>query len=114
MAKASYAAGELGGVTGTTLSFSGPHFNEFVIKTPGDAEGLLAALREEKIIGGLNLERFYPELKNHLLVCVTETVSKASIDRMTAVYEHVTARSNGRDGKENLVDAIHELPAGSR
>jgi glycine dehydrogenase subunit 1 len=62
--------------------FAAPHFNEFVVRVPGDVEGLLAALGEEKIIGGLNLGRFYPELANHLLVCVTETVSKAAIDRM--------------------------------
>lgn len=86
LAKARYAARELGEVAGAALPFAAPHFNEFVVRAPGDAEELLAALREEKIIGGLNLERFYPELKNHLLVCVTEMVPRPALDRMVDVW----------------------------
>ncbi len=86
LAKAQHAARELRGLPGTSTPFTGPHFNEFVVKTPGNAEDLLAELREEKIIGGLNLEKFYPELKDCLLICVTEAVRKASIDRMTEIY----------------------------
>jgi len=97
LAKARYAAAELGAVPGATTPFTGPFFNEFVVKTPGDAETLLEELRKEKIIGGLNLERFYPELKNHLLVCVTEKVSKRDIDRTAGVYARLAARSRRRD-----------------
>jgi len=86
LAKACYAAEELGKVPGASLPFSAPHFNEFVIKAPSDCGELLAALREEKIIGGLPLERFYPELKDHLLVCVTETVPRRTIERMVEVW----------------------------
>ncbi|HXJ94564.1 MAG TPA: aminomethyl-transferring glycine dehydrogenase subunit GcvPA, partial [Terriglobia bacterium] len=86
LAKAQYAAAELGKVPGASIPFSAPHFNEFVVKAPGDAEELLAGLREEKIIGGLHLDRFYPELKDHLLVCVTETVPKSALDRMIEVW----------------------------
>ena len=51
------------------------------------ASDLLHELRREKILGGVDLARFYPELENHLLVCVTETVNKATLDRMAQVYE---------------------------
>ena len=84
-AKAHYAATQLAELANARTPFSAPFFNEFVIKTPGDASKLLATLEQSKIVGGLNLERFYPELKNHLLVCVTETVSKGAIDRMVAI-----------------------------
>ncbi len=97
LAKARYAAAELGAVPGAATPFTGPFFNEFVVKTPGDAETLLEELRKERIIGGLNLERFYPELKNHLLVCVTERVSKRAIDRTAGVYARLAARSRPRD-----------------
>ena len=97
LAKASYAAAELAKVPGASLPFSAPHFNEFVAKVPGDAEDLLAALREEKIIGGLHLERFYPELKNHLLVCVTETVDKSALDRMAKVSRRFAQSTAGRE-----------------
>jgi glycine dehydrogenase subunit 1 len=87
LAKAQHAAALLRHVPGASIPFAAPHFNEFVAKAPGNAEELLAALREEKIIGGLHLERFYPELKDHLLVCVTETVPKSALDRMADVWQ---------------------------
>lgn len=58
LAKAYYARQQLV-AAGATIPFSAPCFNEFVVEPSGDAEELLAALREEKIIGGLKLERFY-------------------------------------------------------
>jgi glycine dehydrogenase subunit 1 len=86
LAKAHYAARLLAAVPGAATPFAGPHFNEFVVRTPGAAEDLLADLQRQKIIGGLNLERFYPELRNHLLVCVTETVSREAMDRTAEVF----------------------------
>ncbi len=84
LAKTHYAATRLREIPGVATPFSGACFNEFVIRVPGDAGHLLEELRRDKIIGGLQLERFYPELKNHLLICVTEMVSKAAIDRLVA------------------------------
>lgn len=92
LAKAHYAAKRISAAPGVSLPFSAPTFNEFVVQVPGKASEVLAALQEEKIIGGLELERFYPELKNHLLVCVTETVSQAAIEKMAAVYGGFTGR----------------------
>jgi len=82
LSKAHYAAGDLRKIPGFSTPFAAPHFNEFVVKVPGDAERLLEKLRNEKIIGGLDLGKYYPELANHLLVCFTELVSRKSIDRM--------------------------------
>jgi len=88
LAKARYAADQIAQAPATELPFSGPSFNEFVVKTPGDAEDLLEELRGHNIIAGLNLGRFYPELENHLLTCVTETVSRSALDRMAEVWRH--------------------------
>lgn len=107
LSKASYAAAELRAIPGASVPFAAPRFNEFVVKTPGAAEELLAALRKEKIIGGLDLGRYYPELKNHLLVCVTEMVSKAAIDRMAAVYARMAARSPEQDAQGATVASGH-------
>lgn len=96
-AKAHYAACQFAEVSGASLPFAGPRFNEFVVKTPAAVEKVLASLREEKIIGGLNLERFFPELKDHLLVSTTETVSKESIDRMAAVFRRALADAGVRE-----------------
>jgi glycine dehydrogenase subunit 1 len=85
LAKAHYAAGQLRGIPGVVTPFAGPSFNEFVVKVPGDAGHLLEELRREKIIGGLPLGDFYPELANHLLLCFTELVGRAAIDRLVEV-----------------------------
>lgn len=82
--KAHYAAQAIASLPGMSLAFSGPFFHEFVIKTEKDPEEINAKLLEDKIIGGLNLGRFYPELDHHLLFCVTETKSKEDIDRLVA------------------------------
>jgi glycine dehydrogenase subunit 1 len=87
LAKAHYAAGQLRAIPGISTPFAGPHFSEFVVKVP-DAERLLQDLRGEKIIGGLHLGELYPELADHLLVCTTELVSRAAIDRLTKVASH--------------------------
>jgi glycine dehydrogenase subunit 1 len=92
LAKAHYAAGQLRGIPGFETPFTGPSFNEFVIKVPGNAEHLLEKLRHEKIIGGLHLGEFYPEFTNHLLLCFTELVSRTAIDRLVEVCRQFSAQ----------------------
>ncbi len=62
--------------------FTSPTFNEFTMKvkkvTP---ERLLSVLLDKGIIGGLALRRFYPELKDHILVSVTEMNSREDMER---------------------------------
>ena len=97
LAKAHYAAGLLRQTPGLATPFTTPCFNEFVIKVPGDAEGLLEELRHERILGGLHLGEFYPELANHLLLCFTELVSRAAIDRCAEVCRQFSAQVVSRD-----------------
>ncbi|MBI2817314.1 MAG: aminomethyl-transferring glycine dehydrogenase subunit GcvPA [Acidobacteria bacterium] len=70
---------------GASLRFSGPHFNEFIVRGEG-SRGLDAKLRQERIIGGLDLGRFYPELEGDRLFCFTETASREKIDKLVEVY----------------------------
>src|SRR6185295_4560949 len=71
LAKAHYLASKL------KPRFSGPFFNEFVAAT-GDA--LNKALLKKKIIGGLPLARYYPELADSALWCATEMSHRAQMD----------------------------------
>ena len=64
---------------GMPLRFSSPFFNEFVVRT-GDPEALNKKLLAEKVIGGLPLGRFYPELADSMLICATEMSKRASMD----------------------------------
>jgi glycine dehydrogenase subunit 1 len=90
--KAHYAARRIAGLPGYSLRFSAPFFNEFVLQCPKPARNVLDQLAGHKIIGGLALSRFFPEMKNELLVCVTETPTKAEID---SLVEGLTRASKG-------------------
>jgi glycine dehydrogenase subunit 1 len=81
--KAAYAAKRIGALEGFSIPFTGPRFNEFVVRGPGEAKDLLARLASERnITGGLPLSRYYPDRPNEFLVCVTEVNSRAQIDAL--------------------------------
>ncbi|MHB8172236.1 MAG: aminomethyl-transferring glycine dehydrogenase subunit GcvPA [Thermincolia bacterium] len=67
---------------GISPGFEAPFFKEFVVKTPRPVQEINQGLLKSKIIGGLDLAPFYPELKNHMLLCVTE---KRTRDEMAAL-----------------------------
>jgi glycine cleavage system P protein (glycine dehydrogenase) subunit 1 len=83
--KAAYAARHIAELAGFSLPFSGPRFNEFVVRGPMNAVELLSRLGNEKgIDGGLALSRFLPGHPNDFLVCVTETNTREQIDALVA------------------------------
>jgi len=83
LSKCEYAKRKLGETN--LLRFSAPTFNEFVLTLKGDSESALQTLFQQGIIGGLPLKRFYPELKNELLICVTEKHPREEIDRLAQI-----------------------------
>lgn len=78
--KTEYAKTRLTQINGVKLKFNAPTFNEFVLELPKPASGVLATLERDNIFGGIDLGRWYPNLKNCILVCVTEMNSKDDID----------------------------------
>jgi glycine dehydrogenase subunit 1 len=84
LAKAHFAATELTKIPGVTRAFSGPVFNEFVLRLPRSARMLNAELLREKIIGPFSLGRSYPSLTKCGLFCVTETMPRVEIERLVA------------------------------
>lgn len=67
---------------GCKIPYPSPTFNEFVAEMPPGYERTYARLLEKKIVAGLSLEPYYPQLKNHYLFCATETKSKEDMDRL--------------------------------
>jgi glycine dehydrogenase subunit 1 len=61
--------------------FSGPFFNEFVLRSR-DLDGLLERCARARIVPGMPLGQWYPELDDCLLVCVTEMNETEEIDRL--------------------------------
>ncbi len=81
LAKAQYAAQSLSAAPGCSLLFDGaPRFNEFVVQSQETPEAMQARLLQQKMIGGLALNRWYPELGNATLWCATEMNTRAEID----------------------------------
>jgi glycine dehydrogenase subunit 1 len=81
LAKAHYLAGKL------KPHFSGPFFNEFVASTNGRApDEINNVLLKKKIVGGLPLGRFYPELKNAMLLCATEMTRRENMDALAGAF----------------------------
>jgi len=79
--KAEYLKQELK-KAGFTISFESPTFNEFVVEFPEGFDLVYDRLLKKKIVAGLPLSRYYPELVNHYLLCVTETMSKSDMDAL--------------------------------
>ena len=67
---------------GLAISFDSPTFNEFVVEFPPGFEAKYGSLLQKKIVPGLSLAPYYPELPNHYLLCVTETRSKEEMDEL--------------------------------
>jgi len=64
------------------LSLKAPSFKEFVIKPSRSVDQVNKKLLESNIIGGLDLGRYYPELKDNMLIAITEMVKKEDIDTL--------------------------------
>ncbi len=89
--KAHYAADLISQIPGFKVCMDAPFFHEFVVCLPDglSVDKVNAALLEEGILGGYNLEKDYPQLKNRMLIAVTEM--------------------NTREDIEFLVDALREV-----
>ncbi|MGC9225115.1 MAG: aminomethyl-transferring glycine dehydrogenase subunit GcvPA [Terracidiphilus sp.] len=86
LAKADYAAKTLGSAPGAKLRFSGaPRFHELVLETDEEPKAWSQRLLENKIVGGVELSRWYPELKNCTLWCATEVMTREQIDTAARV-----------------------------
>ncbi|MGD8250767.1 MAG: aminomethyl-transferring glycine dehydrogenase subunit GcvPA [Desulfobacterales bacterium] len=78
--KAEYLKGRLRD-SGFTVPFASPTFNEFVVDFgDGIDQQWRRLIDEKKIIAGLPIGCYYPELKNHYLLCVTEIHSREDLD----------------------------------
>ena len=72
--------------------FSGRYFNDLVVKCK--PEDVNKGLVNKKIVGGLPLGRFYPELADCMLLCATEMSRKADMD---AVGQAITQPAGERE-----------------
>jgi glycine dehydrogenase subunit 1 len=81
--KAHYLKQKLSGLKGWEVVFPASVYNEFVIRCLNPKK-VNQKLQAEGIIGGYEVEKDYPELKNTLLICATEMLTKDDIDRIVS------------------------------
>jgi glycine dehydrogenase subunit 1 len=60
-----------------------------VLQTSESPEQINAQLLKQKVIGGLALSRWYPELGNASLWCTTELNTRQQIDHAASLLQHV-------------------------
>ncbi len=107
LAKASYLMDVLSD-KGKVLFDGSPRFNEFVLDFGESAEALNAGLLEKKIIGGLALEQWYPELgPGAALWCATEVTKRTDMDRAASALGQRT----NTEGTEVAQRAAEEILA---
>jgi glycine dehydrogenase subunit 1 len=79
LAKTAYAVSQFG--KHARILFAGaPRFNEFVVQTSEDPATVNGRILGHKIVGGLPLKKFFPELGNASLWCCTEMTARSTTD----------------------------------
>ncbi len=79
--KTQYLKGRLG-EAGGKIRFECPTFNEFVLELPNNSERTYRRLLDQKIVAGIPLAPYYPELNTCYLMGVTETKTKEDMDTL--------------------------------
>lgn len=90
--KAHYAGQRIAEIAGFSVIDDKPFFKEFVVRCPRPVKEINDYLLDEwGIIGGYDLGRDYPYLKEHMLLCVTEMNAREEIDTLVEALKEVAS-----------------------
>ena len=89
--KAHYCFDRLLEIPGVKPLFPQPFFNEFAFQLPVDPERVNRALLQKGFLGGLPLKQWNLQWDKGWLVCITETKSRAEIDRFVQVVKEAVS-----------------------
>ncbi len=93
--KSRYLAKRLTSAGRFEMAFDAPTFKEFVVRDKeNNVEELISAAASQGLLAGVPLGRWYPELADCFLVCVTEKRTKAEMDRLVEFLEIGAATTN--------------------
>lgn len=88
--RAEYAKDRISQLPGYSLKYAAATFNEFVVTMPKEMNLINKVLLEHGIVGGIELKRFFPEMADEMLFCVTEMNDRQDIDRLVAILSNVS------------------------
>ena len=109
--KAHYAAERISSIDGFSMRFKSPFFNEFAIRCLRESpEAIVERLAERGIGAGVPLGRFFPGMKDCLLIAVTEMNTKEDIDEFADALAE--GQSSLYDGVAKLQEAMPALTDG--
>ncbi|MFX0080789.1 MAG: aminomethyl-transferring glycine dehydrogenase subunit GcvPA [Candidatus Hodarchaeota archaeon] len=77
--KAHYLKFELGKIPGYKILNTKPTYNEFLVNCP-NIDSLIIQCKQRNLLPPLRISKYYPQMKNTALVCITEMNSKDSIE----------------------------------
>jgi glycine dehydrogenase subunit 1 len=87
-----YLREKLTAIESVELPFTGPVYNEIVVRTPRPATEILTELEGEKILGGIPLGPFFEGHDRDFLVAVTELNTREQIDQLAAALSGAISR----------------------
>lgn len=80
---------QLESLNGVKRTFDTPTFHETALTLPKTTADVLSKLKQQGILGGLDLHGYYPELGNALLVCATETKTSADLQNYAQALKQI-------------------------
>jgi glycine dehydrogenase subunit 1 len=86
-----------------------PRFNEFVVQTSEEPQAINSRILGHKIVGGLPLQKFYPELGNASLWCCTELTTRTSIDTSVGVIAESEQSIRAAQNEAFAEDGVGEM-----
>ncbi len=85
--KAHYAADRIAKIPGYSICSEAAFFHEFIVCCQKPVQEVNDYLLEYNILGGYDLGQDYPGLENHMLIAVTELITKDEIDALCDALE---------------------------
>ncbi|MHA2392672.1 MAG: aminomethyl-transferring glycine dehydrogenase subunit GcvPA [Promethearchaeota archaeon] len=82
--KAYYVKQQLNNILGYRILNNKPTYNEFLVKCP-NIDSLVNQCKQENMLPPLKISKYYPEMRDIALVCVTEMNSQKSIEKFIQV-----------------------------
>jgi len=83
---------KLEAIPGVQRVFDGPLFHETLIRLPRPAAEVIEEMAAKRIVAGIDCEAYYPQLKNTLLVCATETKTESDLNYYAEQLAQVLAK----------------------
>ncbi len=92
MSKVAFARKLIDEIDEVEVKKNAPIFNEFTVRLPKDASDVVGAMIDKGFAAGFPLGRYYPEMKEYMIVAVTERRTKEEIIKYVNSLKEVLAK----------------------